>query len=82
MPPTSPGADQPATDPETDALSRTLGSVPPGIAELSPQRRDDLASLVEQAQRTRVEELTRAAVGALDRIPFPLRAAVRKAVGL
>ncbi|MET8654397.1 hypothetical protein [Nocardia aurea] len=81
MNPSDSGAQRPVD--EHDALTTILRAPPPpGIAALPSESRDDLAALVEEVTRKRIEELTVAALGALDNVPVFLRGAVRKAVGL
>ena len=71
------------TPPDDEALRDALdGRVPAGLAgALDPADAAHLARVVARARRDQAEALEEAAEQALRHVPFPLRGAVRRALG-
>jgi hypothetical protein len=69
--------------PGHDALHEALdGRVPAGLARaLDPADAEHLARVIARARRDQAEALDEAAERALGHVPFPLRGAVRRALG-
>lgn len=86
MTPPDPGHPTAAPNLETrrafDNLAAALRApVPDSLAALSADQLDDLTALTAQAKQQLLEELSYAALDALDNVPGFLRGVVRKAVG-
>jgi len=63
-------------------LERELGgSAPPGVAELDSAHLEHLAAAVADARRRQAAEIAAAGDRALQHVPRPLRAAIRKVIG-
>ncbi|WP_067826836.1 hypothetical protein [Nocardia inohanensis] len=65
-----------------DKLTAVLRTrAPESLAALPADQLEELADLIEQANQRLLQELSYAALGALDNVPGFLRPVVRKAVG-
>ncbi|OLT44089.1 hypothetical protein BJF85_20455 [Saccharomonospora sp. CUA-673] len=66
----------------TRTLAEQVGPLPDGIETLSDEHKQLLADAVRDARRAQAATLQTAAEDALKHVPFVIRPAVRKAVGL
>ena len=55
--------------------------IPKGLAKLGPGVKDEIATLVKEAERRQDRELNDALKAALRGVPRPLRGVVRKVLG-
>jgi hypothetical protein len=63
----------------TNAIERELGAgPPPGLRELTPEQRDDLAQAIRDAKRRQTAALAAAGEQALGLIPRILRVPIRR----